>query len=182
MVLNPNIKMFNRVTNYLKTLCFFALFLGVELYVMEITRGWPSQEDYWFAEALIKNDLQCFTYQKWGSDYSLEVSIEYLRNKNAQTNTVTKACFYNGERVGFITYVPNMDAVTGQSIIVLLAVAEEFRRRGCGRELLNYALRGARAFGSNRVIVSVKRGNKGAIEFIKNVDLRIAKYVLLEKR
>jgi ribosomal-protein-alanine N-acetyltransferase len=53
----------------------------------------------------------------------------------------------------------------GESEILNLAVAPEFRRQGCGRALMESFLRGVRG----AVFLEVRRSNSGAREFYKSM-------------
>lgn len=65
----------------------------------------------------------------------------------------------NGEMAGYTIMV----AAAGEAHLLNLSVAAPWQRRGIGRDILNFALKLARDYGADRILLEVRPSNAAAL-------------------
>jgi ribosomal protein S18 acetylase RimI-like enzyme len=78
-----------------------------------------------------------------------------------------------GQVVGWCDVVPNPRPIYAHVGVLGIALLPEFRRQGIGGRLIRQTLDAARAFGLNRVELSVRENNASAIALYKRVGFEI---------
>ena len=78
-----------------------------------------------------------------------------------------------GQVVGWCDVVAKPRPIYAHVGVLGVAILPEFRRQGVGGRLIRQALDAARAFGFNRVELSVRENNAGAIALYKRVGFEI---------
>jgi ribosomal protein S18 acetylase RimI-like enzyme len=78
-----------------------------------------------------------------------------------------------GQVVGWCDVVPNPRPIYAHVGVLGIALLPEFRRQGIGERLIRQTLDAARAFGLNRVELSVRENNACAIALYKRVGFEI---------
>jgi ribosomal protein S18 acetylase RimI-like enzyme len=78
-----------------------------------------------------------------------------------------------GQVVGWCDVVPKPRPIYAHVGVLGMGLLPEFRGQGLGHRLIRQALAAARAFGLNRVELSVRESNAGAIALYKRVGFEV---------
>jgi ribosomal protein S18 acetylase RimI-like enzyme len=78
-----------------------------------------------------------------------------------------------GEVIGWCDVTPKPRPIYAHSGVLGMGLLPPFRRQGIGKRLMLQALDAARAFGLQRVELTVRENNKNAIALYKNVGFEI---------
>jgi ribosomal protein S18 acetylase RimI-like enzyme len=78
-----------------------------------------------------------------------------------------------GEVIGWCDVTPKPRPIYAHSGVLGMGLLPPFRRQGIGKRLMLQALAAARAFGLQRVELTVRENNKNAIALYKNVGFEI---------
>ena len=78
-----------------------------------------------------------------------------------------------GQVVGWCDVVPKPRPIYAHGCVLGMGLLPEFRGQGLGDRLIRQILAAARAFGFNRVELSVRENNAGAIALYKRVGFEI---------
>jgi ribosomal protein S18 acetylase RimI-like enzyme len=78
-----------------------------------------------------------------------------------------------GEVIGWCDVTPKPRPIYAHSGVLGMGLLPPFRRQGIGKRLMLQALAAAKAFGLQRVELTVRENNKNAIALYKNVGFEI---------